>query len=371
MRPLRVAHVISSMTWGGAEMLLADLAAGLPHVNVEPSVTYLFDLDGSPAVPRLLERGVTAVLVPATLLHDPRGLLRVRRHLARSAPDLVHTHLGYADLLGSIAARSLGIPSVATLHVMEWPRGGRDEVRERLTAAARRRMSRVVAVSDAGRRAYLERGWDRPEHVVTINNGVVAEPRPGTGAEVRAQLGLTAGDLVVATLSVLRADKGHDVAIDAVVRLRDRFPNLRLLVVGEGAARPQIERAMAALGGGGVLAGHRDDVMGVLDAVDVLVHPTRIDAFPTALLEAMAAGVPVVATAVGGIPEIIEDGRTGVLVAPPASGESFATALAPLLSDGERRRDLGRRGRERFAERFSATRWAARLRELYDDVLAA
>ncbi|MEY2441025.1 MAG: hypothetical protein QOJ46_451 [bacterium] len=358
------------MTWGGAEMLLAELAAALPAVGVEPSVTYLAELDGSPAVPRLRECGVDPVLVPMTLLHDPRGLARIRRHLKALAPDVVHTHLAHADLLGSTAARSLGIPSVATLHVMEWASEGKEALRERLVSTARRRCAaRVIAVSEAGRRAYLARGWDRPAHVVTINNGVAAVPRPGAGVALRAELGLAPTDLVVATLSVLRTDKGHAVAVDAIARLRERFPNLRLLVAGEGPARAEVERAVATLGGAGVLAGHRDDVMAVLDAADVLVHPSRIDAFPTALLEALAAGVPAVATAVGGIPEIVEDGRTGVLVGASADGAALAAALEPLLADRALRGQLAAWGRERFAARYSAARWAQNLRGLYDDVL--
>ena len=239
-----------------------------------------------------------------------------------------------------------------------------------MSTARRRCASRVIAVSEAGRRAYLVRGWDLPEHVVTVNNGVVAVPRPGDGAKVRAELGLEASDLVVATLSVLRADKGHDVTVDAIGRLRERFPNLRLLVVGDGPARADVERAVATLGPAGVLAGHRDDVMAVLDAADVLVHPSRIDAFPTALLEALAAGVPAVATAVGGIPEIVDDGRTGVLIGTPARGAELAGALAPLLADSALRAELGANGRERFAARYSAARWAGNLRALYDEVLA-
>jgi glycosyltransferase involved in cell wall biosynthesis len=371
-RPLNVAHVISTMTWGGAEMLLADLAGSLPGVDVTASVTYLAELDGSPAVARLRERGIEPALVPMTLLHDPRGQWRLRCHLATLRPDVVHTHLAHADLLGSVAARSLGIPSVTTLHVMEWATTGKAGARERLVALARRRLAaRVVAVSEAGRRAYLERGWDEPLHVVKIHNGVVATPCPGAGAAVRAELGFAEDDLVVATLSVLREGKGHGATVDAIVRLREQFDRLRLLVVGEGPARGEIERAVGALGGAGVLTGHRDDVMRILDAVDVLVHPSRIDAFPTALLEAMAAGVPVVAAAVGGIPEIVDDATTGVLVAPPADGVALAATLAPLLADRARRAALGGHARERFAERFSADRWALSLRGLYDDVLAA
>jgi glycosyltransferase involved in cell wall biosynthesis len=371
VRPLRVTQIISSLTWGGAEMLLADLTAALPAAGVTASVTYLAEVDGSPAAARLQEGGIEPVLVPMTLLHDPRGVLRVRRHLAATRPDVVHTHLGYADLLGCTAARSLGIPAVATLHVMRWGAGRRDATRERIMALARARCAaRVVAVSEAGRRAYLARGWDRPGHVVTVHNGVVATPRPGAGAAVRAELGLAADDVVVATLSVLRAGKGHDVAADAVARLRARFPRLRLLVVGDGPARADVQRLLEPLGDGAVLAGHRDDVMAVLDAVDVLVHPTSVDAFPTALLEAMAAGVPVVATAVGGIPEIVEDGRSGALLPAPPDGARLARALAPLLCDRAARAAMGAAGRERFAAEFSAETWARRLRGLYDEVLA-
>jgi glycosyltransferase involved in cell wall biosynthesis len=121
-----------------------------------------------------------------------------------------------------------------------------------------------------------------------------------------------------------------------------------------------------------VFGGFRDDVQRVLDAVDVLVQPSSFDAFPTALLEAMAARVPAVATAVGGIPEIIDDGDSGYLISAPrdaetpASAEELARALTPLLADRELRFRIGNRGRERFEARFTADRWLERLLPLYD-----
>jgi glycosyltransferase involved in cell wall biosynthesis len=368
--PLRVAVVIDTMTWGGAEMLLGDVASALPSVGVDLSVTYLHEFHGSPAARRLRDRGVVPVLVPITLLHDPRGFARVRAHLARLQPDLVHTHLGYADLLAGTAARSLRIPSVSTLHVMEWERHGKEGIKERLMALARRAGARrVIAVSEAGRRAYLERFGERPERVVTIHNGIGRAPAAGASPRVRAALGLAPDDLVVAMLTVLRRGKGHDVAAGTVARLRERFPRLRLLVLGDGPDREEVARTLAPLGDSALMAGHRDDVMDVLDAVDVLVHPTHADAFPTALLEAMAASVPTVATAVGGIPEIVDLGVTGVLIADPPSVPGLAGALEPLLGDVQRRRAMGAAGRARFEEHFSADRWAERLRALYDEVV--
>lgn len=371
MRPLRVLAVIDSLTWGGAEMLLGDFAAGAPAAGLDLSVAYLQGVDESPAAARLIARGLEPELVPITLLHDPRGAARVLRYIRRTRPDVVHTHLGYADLLAGLSARALGIPFFSTLHVMAWDTTGRDGTKERLMSAARRRAHRVIAVSDAARAAYLETGWDEPEHVVTVRNGIPGEVRPGAGAAVRAELGLAPDDVVVTMVAVLRDGKGHDVAIAAVDALRERWPGLRLLILGEGPFRPEVERMAAPLGDRVLLAGQRNDVMDVLDATDVLLHPTRIDALPTALIEAAAAGVPVVSTVVGGVPEIVVDGTTGVLVAPPVATEPVAAALEALLADPARRAAMGAAARARFEERFTAEQWALRLRALYEEALAA
>ncbi len=370
MRPLRVLAVIDSLTWGGAEMLLGDFAAGAPAAGLDLSVAYLHGVDESPAATRLIARGVEPTHVPITLLHDPRGAIRVLRYIRRTRPDIVHTHLGYADLLAGLAARALGIPSFSTLHVMAWDVTGRDRTKERLMSAARRRAHRVIAVSDAARAAYLATGWDSPEHVVTVRNGIPGHVRRGAGAAVRAELGLRPDDVVVTMLSVLREGKGHDVAVAAVEALRERWPGLRLLILGEGPHRPAVERMAEPLGDRVVLAGQRDDVMDVLDATDVLLHPTRIDALPTALIEAAAAGVPVVSTRVGGVPEIVVDGVTGVLVEPPPAATAVAHAIGTLLEDPARRTAMGAAARRTFDERFTAEAWAHRLRALYEEALA-
>ncbi len=368
--PLRVHALISSLTWGGAEMLLADFARGARHAGIELSVGYLQDYDGSPAAGRLRAAGVEPELVPITGLLNPADLLRVRRHLAEVRPDIVHTHLGNADLMGGVAARSLGIPVISTIHVMEWGTGLRERVKARLMDLARRVCAQsVVTVSDRAGQALLEAGYGRGSGLVTVHNGVDAHAVPGAGRAVRLELGLAPGQFVVTMVSVLREGKGHEVAFDAVRALREDHPELRLLVVGDGPAAEHVRERARGLEEEVVFAGHRDDVMRVLDASDILLHPSRVDAFPTALLEAMAASVPVVATDVGGIPEIVDDERTGLLLeAPPDSG-SIARVLDELAGDPERRRDLGWAGRVRFEAEFAAERWAARMRALYESAL--
>jgi glycosyltransferase involved in cell wall biosynthesis len=373
-----VHTLIDSLTWGGAEMLLADLADGAPAAAIDLSVAYLAEIDGSPAAAPLRALGVEPELVRVGRLLEPSALARVRRHLIRVGPDLVHTHLGLADVVGTLAARSLLLPAVSTIHlVASQPtgtasdEGARGRARRRFAALVRRHAgARVIAVSDAARSAYLQTGWDEPRRVVTVHNGIARPPEPEAGVKLRVELGIEPDAPVLSTVTVLRPGKGHELVFEAVRALLPRFPRLRVIVLGDGPARADIARLARPLGDAVILPGHRRDVMAVLAATDVLVHPTRMDAFPTALLEAAAAGVPVVASAVGGIPEIVIDGETGFLLDPPASASALAVRLAPLLDDAGLRAAVGARARARFAQEFTAERWAARLRHVYDDVLA-
>lgn len=379
LTPLRVHTLIDSLTWGGAEMLLGDLAAGAPAAGIELSVGYLNEVNASPAAAGLRRHGVEPVHVPVRRLLQPAGVLRLRRHLRLLRPDVVHTHLALADALGTLAARSLAIPCVSTIHLVARQPTGRPLdsglhgwARARAVAFVRRHAGdRVIAVSEAARAAYVQTGWDTDAHVVTVHNGVARLADPHSGARVRAELGIEPSAVVASIVTVLRPGKGHDLVVEAVRRLRPRFPRLRLLVLGDGPAREEIHGLARELGDAAVLTGHRDDVMAVLAASDVLLHPTRMDAFPTALLEAAAARVPVIATRVGGIPEIVQDGDTGLLLDFPPSAGALAARLGALLQDEPLRRRLGERAHERFLERFTAERWAARLRLLYEEVVRA
>lgn len=358
---------------GGAEFLLADFAEVASGSGIELSVAALKPLTApSPAADRLRARGVEPEAVPVTSMLHPRELRRVRAHLARVRPDLVHTHLTTADVLGLVAARSLRIPAVTTIHADWYPEGRADRLRTLLAARSRRHCAdAVVAVSESAKRAYLAEGRDLPKHVTVVRNGIVDRARPGTGARVRRELGLRAEDLVITTLSKLRLEKNFEASIDSVALLRDRFPALRLVIAGDGPYEEAVRQHAARLGDTVVLAGHREDAMEVLDASDVLMHPSHFDAFPTTLLEAMAASVPVVASQIGGIVEIVEAEATGILVKPPPSAEALAAALAPLLERSELRGRLGAAGRERYEREFTAEAWALRVRAVYDRVLMA
>jgi glycosyltransferase involved in cell wall biosynthesis len=332
-------------------------------------VAYLSDRDGAPAIPRLREQGVEPAHVPVANL-GVSAVRSMRRHIDSVRPDVVHAHLGTSDFTAGWAARSSSVPAVSTLHAMVWSRTGRSGVKERLFALSRRvGMQRVIAVSEFARDGYLKTGWDRPGRVITVRNGVVGAARPGSGARVRAELGLPADAPVVGMLTALRPEKNHAAAAAAIMRLRERLPDVRLLIVGDGPSRDEVAAAVAPLGDAAVLTGYRSDVMEVLDAMDVLLHPPTADALPTALIEALAASVPIVATTVGGIPEIVEDGTSGILVGTP-DPETLAVTLERVLGSADLRRELAEAGRARFDAEFAAGAWAGRLHGVYAGLLA-
>jgi glycosyltransferase involved in cell wall biosynthesis len=349
-----------------------DLARVAPGAGIDMRVLSLMPL-GSHRYPQLLhDLGVRVDALDLPSRWDPRGLWRAVRLLREDPPDLLHSHLKHADLVAAYAAPRLGVPLVSTLHLVEDEVGPVARLKRDLGARARRhRAARTIAVSDALRRWYLGAFRVNPASVVVIPNGIPA-PAPVSGERreaLRAEFGVPDGCWLAATVAIFREGKGHDDLLTAA-GLLDGLP-VRFVLAGSGPeeARLRARVAVEGLAGRVVFAGFREDVAGLLAAADLVVHPSHADALPTALIHALAAGVPAVATRVGGIPEIVGN-DAGVLV-PPANPAALAAAIRDLATDPERRRRMGEAARARFAAEFAGTTWARRLRALYDEVLAA
>jgi glycosyltransferase involved in cell wall biosynthesis len=368
---LDVLAVIDHLALGGAEMLLGRFAEAAPRVGIRLHVACLEDSDGSPAAESLRAVGVEPVNLEVSGRPGRRHIRAMRRHIQAVKPAIVHTHLGTADFVGGIAARTLGVPAVSTIHEVIERSHGKVRARRSVFAFGRRFCdARVITVSDCARDAYAAHSWGFGDRVVQIYNGIDVTPATGSGADVRRELGIAPDDLLVGMVSALRPIKGHDIAIEAIALLRERFPRLRLLIAGQGRYGAELARLAAPLGDGVLLTGRRTDVMSVFDALDVCLHPSRMDAFPTTLIEALAASTPVLASAVGGIPEILDDGRTGMLVPAPPTAAAVAEALGRMLEDPSRRRALAQAGREAYLDRFTAQPWVEQTRALYDEVIA-
>lgn len=369
--PLRVCHVIHDLRRGGAEHLLLELAELAPAVGLEMTVLSLM-AEGSGAVAGSLKAaGVEVGTLGLRTRWDPRAARRAVRILRRWRPDVVHTHLRHADIVGASAANRLGIPMVSTLHVLDDARGPVGRLKRWAAVRARgKAATRTIAVSDAVRRWYLESHRADPTTVVTIRNGIAdRRSEPAHRDEVRDEWGVGEDQVLVVMVAIMRPGKGHDDVVEAAALLPGGSPVVFALV-GLG---PEHDRLLARAGELGVLGervlfpGFRQDVDRVLAGADIVVQPSSADALPTALIHALAAGKPIVATRVGGIPEIVGD-QAGTLV-DSGDAEILAREVSRLAEDPATLRLMGKRARERFEGEFDGRLWVARLRTLYEEVL--
>lgn len=308
-------------------------------------------------------------------LHDCCAVVRLSLLLRRWRVAILHAHGSKAGLVGRLAGVLAGTPvRILTVHnsifYAEWP-----GYKKRFFALAEnllaRSTNRIITVSEALRREYIAQERLQPERVVTIYNGINPEEfRVGESrAVLRSRLGLPVDAQVVGTVARLAPQKGVRYLIEAAGLLppgRQPF----FVIVGDGPLRAELERLAAAFAGGKFFfTGRREDLPALLNAFDLFVLPSLTEGFGLAALEAMAASLPVVATAVGGVPEVVVDGETGLLV-PPRDAAALAAAIERLLGDPELAAKMGRAGRERVTKLFTIERMTSAVMALYEAELA-
>jgi glycosyltransferase involved in cell wall biosynthesis len=345
---MKVLHIHRIGGIGGSERHLLTLLPALAERGVDVSFLGLDDTSRAPD-PFYEALTVPFERVPAPRDLDPRLAVRVLRAARRA--DLVHTHLVHADVYGALGARRL----VSTKHNDDPFRAGAFRFVERTLA---RRAARIVAITKALARFQVERVGLPAEKVEVIHYGL-DEPPAAWGANLPDDLPGTAR--VLLAVCRLEPQKGLDVAVRALPDIRTRHPDAVLVVLGEGPQREQLERLARELDVPVFLPGRVPDVTEWLGRADLLVHPARWEGFGLALLEAMLASLPVVATRISSIPEIVVDGETGLLV-PAEDAAALAAAVSRVLHDpGE----LGAHGLRRARTEFSVARMADRTLDVY------
>jgi glycosyltransferase involved in cell wall biosynthesis len=295
---------------------------------------------------------------------DALSLARLRRLVRRA--DLVHGHSSKAGFLVRLAAMSAGRRFRCLFTPHGWSFWAAEGLEARLYLALERRAARwcrtIVGVSAYERDAGLAAGVGTPGQYRVIPNGVDVD-------RFQAARSPVAGRIVM--LGRLARPKRPELVVRSLARVRERHPGAELWLVGDGPLRGEVEALAGSLGLAGAVrvTGRRDDVPKVLAEADCAVLASDYEGMPLSVLEAMAAGVPVVATSFGGIDELIEDGETG-FVAESRSVDALAASLGRLLEDPELSLRLGAAGRRRAVERFSVSRMVAETAALYDEVLA-
>ena len=353
---------------GGSERHLLELLPALRAHGVDARFLGLDDVRAAPQpfYDTLGERGVPCERLPCPSDVDPRLAERVRRAVRAVDPDLVHTHLVHADVYGALAAAGTRAALVSTKHNDDPFRSGRLRYLERLLT---RRAARVVCITGALARFNRDAVGLPAEKLRVVHYGLDGPPPawgPPGGPEIPDD------GVVLLVVGRLVAQKGVDVAIAALARIREQERRAQLVVLGEGPLREELAARARALGVAGAvhLPGRVGDVTWWYRRAALLLHPTRWEGFGLALLEAMLCARPVVATSVSSIPEIVVDRETG-LVVPPDDAEALTRAVADLLADPALARALGNAGRRRAESEFSVSRMAERTLAVYEEALSA
>jgi glycosyltransferase involved in cell wall biosynthesis len=294
----------------------------------------------------------------------PGAVVALVRVLRDARPEIVHLHDPHATASGLLAARLAGRSRTVATRRVDFPLRG--PLSRRKYAAC----DRVIAVSRAIASVLEKDGLPAP-HVRLVYEGVPDRPAQVGGRAALTALGVPADALVIGNVAALTDHKDHATLLEAAARAFGRVPRACLVIVGDGELRPQLEAQARSLGLGErcVFAGFRSDLDLLIPAFDIFCLSSHAEGLGTSLLDAMCFSRPIVATAAGGIPEAVVDGGTGCLV-PTRDADALGTALAALLADAPRREALGRAGRQRFQERFTADRMVEETLHVDEEVCA-
>jgi len=362
---VKVLHLIKVTGIGGAEQHLLQLLPALREREVDARVLSLDAGRDSERFHRALDSlGVPWRRVATGFDASPRLAGAVVKAVRAERPDLLHTHMVHGDVYGAIAAGILRVPFVSSRHNDDRYLLGPFRYVDR---AFMRRAKRLIAISDSVREFLIRAGLPAAK-LQTIHYGL--DELPTAPSEVTPeQAGIAADSLLVLAIGRLIAQKDHETLLRAFVRVREQQPSARLVILGWGVLEEQTRALVEELElGDVVLLPGRVEPRAWLERADVFAHTSRWEGFGIVLLEAMLAGLPVVATRVSAVPEIVADRETGLLVE-VGDAAAVAAALTDLLADPARRRSLGQAGVARARAEFSVARMTRRTIDVYRDAL--
>lgn len=367
--PVKILYLITDLKFGGAQTVLIQLLKHLDRQKYQPLVACLFGGD-SPVGSQLQALNIPVIDLRMSAWWRLDALWRLYQLLRRERALIVHSSLFHANVSARIIGRLAGVPIVIT-----WRQNVSlgSQWREWFNKISAPLDDRVVAVSALTRQAEIQASGVRPDKVAVIHNCIDVDPYarrdPQIASQVREGLGIPSKAFLIGTVGRLHPQKGQHQLLLAFAEIHQEIQEAWLLVVGCGDLRAKLENQAKTLeiSKRAVFAGIRTDIPDVLSALDVFVLPSLWEGLPLALLEAMATGLPVVATRVGGNPEVVIHGETGILV-PPNDPRALAQAVHTLHDPSPRMR-MGQAGKARVREHFSAGQIVPKMEALYAQAL--
>jgi glycosyltransferase involved in cell wall biosynthesis len=386
--PIRVLRVIARLNMGGPALHVAYLSAGLQSRGYDTTLVAGSLAIGEESMAGVAEGlGVPIVTVPdlhreISPLRDIRAAYHVAEQIRRVRPQILHTHTAKAGAIGRLAALLAGdtAPPIVVHtfhgHVLRGYFGPlRSNVFRLLERFLAKRTTALVAVSPEVRDDLVALGIAPREKFTVVRLGIELDQRVGAGsegAETRRVLGIAPDRFVVGWIGRMTGVKRTDDVLLAVQRLRDRGVDAVLCMVGDGPDRDAVELRARELGimRDSLFLGYQDDVAPYYAAFDALILPSANEGTPVSAIESLAGGRPVVATAVGGVPDVVRDGVDGFLVE-PGDVDAMADRLARLAADADLRRRMGEAGAESVRARYAVERLLDDMDQLYRRLLAA
>lgn len=362
---MRILHLDTEKSWRGGEQQLFYLVNGLSQRKIENGI--VARCRGESAG-RFAEAGFTVTAIPYFGEGDIFAVARVRRIIRQFKPDLLHAHTGHTVSLAVFAARAFSLPVVITRRV--------DFLlsRNRISRWCYRQVERIIAISRGVENSLLNSGIPQ-DKIRVVPSGIdfaVYGDKPVPEAEVsalRKRLGIRPGELVVGTVAALAPHKDYPNLFRAARIVLRKFPEVHFLILGTGELAGELRHLTEELGIASrvIFAGFQPEILPWLAMLDIFVLSSYLEGMGTSILEAMARGKPVVATSVGGIPEVVLPEECGILVR-PGNPEALAGGISRLLESAELRRQWGERARER-ARLFGNDKMVEGTREIYREVL--
>ena len=371
MRPLRVVMMIQSLEGGGAEGFATALASALDRRRFDVTVC-VTRRRGRVPDSLLQDAGVDVIHLQRDSMLSVRPWMQLFRHLRQDGTDILHGHMYGSNAWAAIIGRMAGVPVVvATEH--SWSYGGRPIRRLVDGYLIGRLVTAFVAVSSSDARSMVEVEHVPPHKVRLIQTALPRREGPdGDGARFRREIGVGPDVPLIAAVASLTRAKALDVLVRAVAVLTARLPSARLVIAGDGPERRSLTALVEGLGIGDnvMLIGRRGDVADILAACDAFALSSDHEGSPLAVIEAMDAGCAIVATEVGGVPDLLGRGGYGVLV-PRRDPEALAGGILRVLEDRAFARDLGRSAQSQARQQYTLERAARRWEDLYGELSQA
>ncbi|MBF0571573.1 MAG: glycosyltransferase family 4 protein [Candidatus Omnitrophica bacterium] len=346
---------------GGLETVTKEIVCGLNKDKCDVEVWCLHR--GGPMAEEIRQKGIPVRILNISTYHNPFNILKLAQLFKLAKPDIIHSHVYFASTIGRLAAKIAGIKiCVNHVHSSYWHYSQLNLIIERILSFF---TYKIICVSQSVQEFVIDHERIDPAKAVVIYNGISRRniqtvPRVGN-------------DFVITVVASLLANKGHGVLLEAISSLKDKHPHIKCWVVGEGEMEAQLKEHAKELGieKHTTFLGVRRDIPEILSASHLFVLPSLLrEGLPVSILEAMAYGVAVVASSVGGIPEVIEDGKNGCLV-PPHDPQRLADCIDGLICNPERCHHLALAGKQTFEERFEAKIMVNKIEDLYEESMEA